>query len=475
MPSPPPAPTPPDQPVVPARRSAGSRGQTRQLRRWGPWVLGIVVLAACLPVGCIQRGSATATATPRGEGAEPAPREPYAALPEPTTGMLTQEPQIGVFLRAGAQLRFTTLVAGTLDGMPVEAGSHLAQAEGGSVVLDGERVGSESAIALEAGTGTRFRTEVLPPTGAPQILSLAGEPVLHLAGGVVELIERVGLETYLAGVVTSEMSPAWPQAALEAQAVAARSYACAKYLTHQNQPWQLHWHYTVDMAYAGAHARRSPASQAALEATRGEVLMYQGAPVPALFSACSGGRSESASDIFGQLRGANGVDMTPVMPVVDDPAAQDGAEQLGMADTHGHWQAELPFYQITLGLKRYAQEHPERHIPAGSVIAVRLGGYFTASGRVARVLITLQHGEHRRIIALPATDFRMAVGPGVVRSTWWNQVVVHAHGLTIHGLGFGHGVGLSQVSAWYLAHSGESSTTILGRFYRGAELVRAYP
>jgi len=466
--------SPPDLPGEPAPHAAAAATMRRQLRRWGPGVLLIVVLAVGLPVGCVQRGARSAPT--RGvEAAAPAVREPYAALPESRAGALTQEPQIGVFLRAAAQLRFTTLVAGTLDGRPVDAGSHLAQAEGGTVVLDGERVGAESAIELEAAAGTRFRAEVIPPTGGPQVLSLAGEPVLCLSGGMVELIERVDLETYLAGVVTSEMSPAWPQAALEAQAVAARSYACAKYLTHQNLPWQLHWHYTVDMAYAGSHARRSAASQAALEATRGEVLMYQGTPVPALFSACSGGRSESAGDIFGQLRGATGVDMTPVMPVVDDPAAQEGAESLGMEDSHGHWVADVPFYQITLGLKRYAQEHPERHIPVGAVIAVRIGGYFTASGRVARVLLTLQHGEHSRVVALPATDFRMAVGPGVVRSTWWNQVVVHAHGLTIHGLGFGHGVGLSQVSAWQLATSGESSTTILGRFYVGATLVRAYP
>jgi len=462
--------TTPDHPPLSAPRTPSRR--LRQLRWWGPGVLLVVVLASCLPSGCVQRGS---SALPRrDDAAAPAPRETLAALPEQPLGLLGHEPMLGVFLSAGPQLRFTTLVAGTLDGRPVEAGSHLVQAEGGSLVLDGERIGAQGVIELEEAAGTRFRTEVVPPNGPPQSLYLAGEPFVHLAGGEVELIERVGLETYLAGVVTSEMSPAWPQAALEAQAVAARSYACAKYLTHQNQAWQLHWHYTVDMAYAGSHARRSAASQAALEATRGDILIYQGVPVPALFSACSGGRSEAAGDIFGQLRGANGADMTPVMPVVDDPAAQPGAEQLGMEDSHGHWQAEVPYYQITLGLKRFAQEHPERHIPAGSVIAVRIGGYFSDSGRVARVLITLHHGERSRIYALPATDFRMAVGPGLVRSTWWNQVVVHAHGLTIHGLGFGHGVGLSQVSAWYLATNGESATTILRHFYRGAALVRAY-
>jgi len=465
------APDLPPQPTTPPSRAA--RSLRRQLRWWGPWAAGVVVLAACLPSGCVERGAGA----PRVEDATPSASVPAAGMPEQAdVGALTHEPLLGVFLRAGPQLRFTTLVAGSLDGRPVAAGAHLVQAAPGALVLDGERIDAESVIELDdAENGTRFRAEVVPPNGAPQILNLAGEPYLHLAGPAVELIERVPMETYLAGVLTSEMSPAWPQAALEAQAVAARSYACAKYLTHQNLPWQLHWHYTVDMAYAGSHARHSAASLAALETTRGEVLMYQGTPVPALFSACSGGRSESAGDIFSQLRGANGVDMTPVMPVVDDPAAQPGADQLGMEDSHGHWQATIPFYEITLGLRRYALDHPERHLPGGAVIAVRIGGYFTDSGRVARVLLTLQHGEHSRILALPATDFRMAVGPGLVRSTWWDQVIVHSHEIVINGLGFGHGVGLSQVSAWYLARGGESSTTILGRFYRGAELVRAYP
>ena len=46
--------------------------------------------------------------------------------------------------------------------------------------------------------------------------------------------------------------------------------------------------------------------------------------------------------------------------------------------------------------------------------------------------------------------------------------------LVLHGKGFGHGCGLSQVSAWYLAKRGESAPQIVQRFYRGSKIERRY-
>ncbi len=79
--------------------------------------------------------------------------------------------------------------------------------------------------------------------------------------------------------------------------------------------------------------------------------------------------------------------------------------------------------------------------------------------------------------AIPAKDFRLAVGANLVPSTWWDRcLVVKAKGgtLVLQGRGFGHGVGLPQVSAWELARSGVSADDIVSRYYTGTTIERKY-
>jgi SpoIID/LytB domain protein len=149
-----------------------------------------------------------------------------------------------------------------------------------------------------------------------------------------------------------------------------------------------------------------------------------------------------------------------------------------MTATHWRWKATIPLAEIGAGLAGWAREHPERRLQVGTVLDVRVAGHFTDSGRVSEVAIRERVNGHEVSVRLPASDFRMAAGPGVIRSTWWDRCVTasgHGGALVVSGRGFGHGVGLSQVSAWRLAQQGASSEEILGRFYPGCALVRRYP
>ena len=103
------------------------------------------------------------------------------------------------------------------------------------------------------------------------------------------------LEQYLYGVVPSEMPSSWSAEALKAQAVAARSYALA---TRQlGAPFDV-YNDTRSQMYLGI-VDESPAATAAVNATKGQVVLYDGTVATTYFSSTSGGRTESALDWTG--------------------------------------------------------------------------------------------------------------------------------------------------------------------------------
>jgi stage II sporulation protein D len=120
-----------------------------------------------------------------------------------------------------------------------------------------------------------------------------GRLVLRRVGGRLAVVNSLPLDTYLRGVVGAEMSSRWSTAALEAQAVAARSYAVAT--LHPDEPWDL---YPDDRSqvYAGI-AVETPQTDAAVLATKGRVLTWNGAVATTYYSSSSGGRTADVRDL----------------------------------------------------------------------------------------------------------------------------------------------------------------------------------
>jgi stage II sporulation protein D len=114
-------------------------------------------------------------------------------------------------------------------------------------------------------------------------------------GKRLEIVDTVALEAYLKGVVPSEMPSKWPAEVLEAQAIAARSYALAN-LT-KNRDFDLYAD-TRSQVYGGVGAE-SPAASDAIAATKGKVVLWHGKVADTLFFSTSGGRTESAEEATG--------------------------------------------------------------------------------------------------------------------------------------------------------------------------------
>ncbi|MFB5083567.1 SpoIID/LytB domain-containing protein [Symbiobacterium thermophilum] len=135
------------------------------------------------------------------------------------------------------------------------------------------------------------------------------------AKGQLSVVNVVNLEDYLLSVVPAEMDHRWPEEALKAQAVASRSYAVANLGRWAEDGFDLRA--TVDdQAYLGI-AQEKPGATAAVLATAGEVITYQGRVVAAYYHSSSGGHTENNEDIWtggspqGYLRGVPDYDALP--------------------------------------------------------------------------------------------------------------------------------------------------------------------
>ena len=182
----------------------------------------------------------------------------------------------------------------------------IVDSTGAKTQLDAGQLVFDSTFTVD---GSRLEPPLKITAKAPVAVSgvaYRGKLTLTLEGKLVDAIDAVGLEQYLKGVVPSEMPSKWPADALEAQAVAARSYALAN-LT-KGRPYDLYGD-ARSQVYGGIAAESDSAS-AAVDATKGQVVLYNGNVANTLFFSTSGGRTVSALE-------ATGVDVPYLVSVAD--------------------------------------------------------------------------------------------------------------------------------------------------------------
>jgi stage II sporulation protein D len=140
--------------------------------------------------------------------------------------------------------------------------------------------------------------------------SYRGKLLLVSNGKRLQVVNALPLESYVLGVVGREMPSNWPAAALEAQAVAARSYALAELENVVTARAYDLYSDTRSQVYGGI-AAESPAVTAAVQATARQVVLYGGKVATTYFSSSSGGRTVSAAEAWGKT--------VPYLVSVDDP------------------------------------------------------------------------------------------------------------------------------------------------------------
>lgn len=429
-----------------------------------------LVLVLLSLLACVR---STAVAPPPGPAARPAATAapahaaPTAVAPAAARWpALDREPELGVMLLRGASLRVRLLLPHRLpDGRELPAGSIDIAAAGDGFRIAGRVIAEPRCELAAIGSGRTFSIDGVTCSGRLRLARQRDQ---------IEAIEVVGLETWLAGVLPAEMNPRWPVEALAAQAIVARSYAAARWQARAGQAWHL-LRGTADVAYDGAEPPSAEVA-AAIARTRGELLVHDGQAILARFHACSGGRTEDSAALWPDATLLDG--RTPLarfMRPADDPASVEGARGLGWTRTHQQWRAAFRLDELSDRLGAWSRA--ERSRPRiGAVRAVAIAAT-TPSGRVARVSVTHKGADGERRDEISGFEFRLAMGANQLRSLWWEKaVMVSARGgqFVVEGRGFGHGVGLPQVSAWSLANDGINGEDIVARFYPGTTLARMW-
>ena len=120
------------------------------------------------------------------------------------------------------------------------------------------------------------------------------ETVVNEAGEL-NIVNALSVDNYVKGVIPNESPPSWPMAELKAQAVASRSFALTA--GREGDGYDLYSD-TRSQVYKGLESEYTTSNEAE-EQTAGQVLMYEGKIAETLFSACSGGKTESIQNVFG--------------------------------------------------------------------------------------------------------------------------------------------------------------------------------
>jgi stage II sporulation protein D len=314
----------------------------------------------------------------------------------------------------------------------VSSGRATVKRVNGRLTLNGAPVVGD---ALRFRAGAAQRDAGVPGDESIKVaeLQVRGDVVVRLNRGALQLVDVLPLEDYLVGVLGSEMPRSFPDEALKAQAIAARTYALFKKLQAYGQPFHMGSN-VLSQVYGGL-AAEDERTRAAVEATRGMVLTYELAPIEAYFHASCGGKTESGLDALGR-------DL-PYLAPVECPCSKLPASR---------WTLTLSASELQSALGGKAD--------ALDVLAR------TGTGRVRRVRL----GADR---VMDAVTFRERLGYTQVKSLWFD--VQRGKGsVTLVGHGYGHGAGLCQWGAKALADDGWGYARILEHYYPGTELQALY-
>jgi stage II sporulation protein D len=246
-------------------------------------------------------------------------------------------------------------------------------------------------------------------------------------------VNYVDLDQYLYSVLGSEMSANWPQEALKAQAVAARSFALYKRSTSGNSVYDV-GDTTTWQVYKGLEAE-APGTQSAVNATTGQVMTYGGKIILAAFHSSSGGHTENVEDIW-----------TDPLPYLR-----------GVAD----YDMGAPVYQWT---KNFSRSQLSRLISGVGNVSSMTAERTTPQGRIITMLVKGDRGTRR----ISGKDLRSALG---LRSTLF-VINPTGNGFQVDGRGYGHGLGMSQWGAHNLAQQGVNYQQILDHYYQNATLAQ---
>jgi stage II sporulation protein D len=302
-------------------------------------------------------------------------------------------------------------------------------------------------VALDRWQGNAIRIQPDDPNGVVWIGDrwYRGSVAIVPTGKGLTVINYVDLEHYLFSVLGSEMSGSWPQEALKAQAVAARSYALYEREGSRSQLFDLG--NTAGWQVYGGVQTESGGTQAAVGATAGQVLISNSRIINAVFHSSAGGCTDKSEEIWVQAL----------------PYLRGTKDQFDEGSPVNVWSKPVSASQLgSFGV--------------GNVQSITPTKKTSNCGRIKEVEIVGDRGRRVRVsgdtfrdrLGLKST-YLTQISPQVVASSKGNTKSTST-GFVINGRGFGHGLGMSQWGAYNMARQNLNYRQILGHYYQNTAL-----
>jgi stage II sporulation protein D len=262
----------------------------------------------------------------------------------------------------------------------------------------------------------------------------------HARAGGYDLVQ-VPLEDYVARVVAGEAAARSAPAALEALAIAVRTFAVANLGRHRNDGFDL-----CDLTHCQVMGTATAVTRQAAAATAGQILTYLGRPASIFYTACCGGQSELPSDVWPRAQNQ------PFLTRRKDAACR----------LLPPWTSEIAETELLRALRAAGFR--------GDTIRDLHVARRSGSGRAALVgLDGISPDE------ITGDDLRLAVG----RTLGWQllkstafDVKRTSSGYRFTGHGSGHGVGLCTIGSARMAAEGKSAAKILAEYFPGTKIDR---
>jgi stage II sporulation protein D len=313
------------------------------------------------------------------------------------------------------------------------------------MMLSGSFAGAENTIRVLISDGKNFhlpskdeRVERLGNKKGDVLVSglrCSGSIEVWKGDDGLYIVNELPLEEYVKGVVAGEVGKSWDMEALKAQAVVARTYALHQKMNSGEN--KLRYHLTssvMSQVYKGGPVPEQIAK--AVDATRGEILTFEGKPIIAYYHSTSGGMTEDPEEVFGKSY--------PYLKPVKTTCS---------LSPYYIWEKRIPLSEIG------------RAVKLNGIETISIDSY-TVSGRVKAFRFVSGAGEKQ----VPAKDMRRDLGWERLPSTLITRIDRDGDDYIFEGKGYGHGVGMCQWTALDMAKEGQMYREILATFYPGTTL-----
>ena len=209
----------------------------------------------------------------------------------------------------------------------------------------------------------------------------------------LNVINIIGIEEYLYGVLKKEISPSWPSEALKAQAVAARTFAIFNMNKYIDKGYNI-CASTNSQAYGGVN-HEDPLTNKAVDETRGIIMVYKGEPINAVYHSDSGGYTEDSENVWGSF--------LPYLRSVKSKFEEK------VSPPYHTWSYSINEKDLTEKLQKKGYK-------INSIVSIEPVKK-SETGRASELVFT---AENNKIINMKTNDFRSLMGADLIRSTFFN-------------------------------------------------------